>query len=140
MINQTVERIQLQVPEFRLVGRAAEFQTAVESNPTAAPACFVIPMREQPGSSISASVLQQKVTLTLGVVFAVRNLGDRLGAAAGADLELLRKAVREQLYGWTPDPAFDPLERGLGQLLAFRDGYAWWQDLFITSYYDRSIL
>lgn len=140
MINQIVERIQATVPAFRLVGGAIDFQAAVESNPTATPACFVIPMREQPGPSIAADILQQKVVATVGIVIVVRNLGDRVGAAAGSDLDQLRLAVKAQLYGWTPDPALDPLERGMGNLLAFRDGHAWWQDLFITSYYDRSVL
>ena len=140
MINLTVERIETTVSGFKLVGGAIDFQAAVESNPKAVPACFVIPMREQPGPSIAADILQQKVTVTIGVILVVRNLGDQIGAAAGADLEQLRRAVREQLYGWTPDPVFDPFERGMGQLLAFRDGHAWWQDLFTTSYYDRSVL
>lgn len=140
MIDTVIERITSTVPALRLVGRAVDFQTAVEKNPTAVPACFVIPMREQPGRAIDANVMQQKVTVTLGVIFVVRNVGDTLGGAAGADVEQLRLAVRAQLYGWTPDPAYDPLERGLGQLLAFRDGHAWWQDQFITSYYDRSLL
>ncbi|OON62285.1 hypothetical protein B0920_02060 [Massilia sp. KIM] len=140
MINQLIERIDTMVPQLRLVGGAIDFQAAVENNPKATPACFVIPMREQPGPSIASDVMQQKVTASIGVVLVVRHLGDTTGAGAGNDLEVLRRQVREQIYGWTPDPAIAPLERGAGQLLAFRDGHAWWQDLFTTSYYDRSVL
>jgi len=140
MIEQLVARIKQTVPELRLVGRAAEFQAAVENNPKATPACFVVPVQEQPGRSISSDVLQQEVTATVGVILVVRNVGDTLGAGAGADLETLRKAVRSQVFGWQAGPGLDPFERGRGQLLAFRDGHVWWQDQFITSYYDRSAL
>lgn len=140
MIEQTVERIKSTVPALRLVGRAAEFQAAAERNPAVTPACFVVPMLEQPGPSMAASVMQQQITATVGIIFVVRNLSDVAGAAAGAELETLRRAVREQLYGWAPAPGLDPFERGTGHLLTFRDGHVWWQDLFITSYYDRSVL
>jgi hypothetical protein len=140
MIEQLVERIKTTVPALRLVGRAAEFQAAVESNPKVTPACYVVPILEQPGPSVDADIMQQRITVTVGVIFVVRNVGDTVGAAASADLEGLRRAVRDQVYGWVAAPGMDPFERGTGHLLTFRDGHVWWQDLFITSYFDRSVL
>lgn len=140
MIEAVVQRIKETVPEIRLVGRAAEFQVAAETNPTATPACFVIPMNELPGSPAAANVMIQRVDVTVGVIFVVKNLSDNKGAAAGVDLDVLRQKVRDQVFGWSAAPELDPFARGSGQLLAFREGHIWWQDLFITSYYDRSVL
>jgi hypothetical protein len=97
-------------------------------------------MLDQPGPCVSADIMQQRVVVTVALIFVVRNLSDATGAAAAADLDGLRRAARAQMYGWAAAPEFDPFERGNGHLLAFRDGHVWWQDLFITSYYDRSVL
>ncbi|MBI3712595.1 MAG: hypothetical protein HY253_06495 [Burkholderiales bacterium] len=139
MINALKERIKQTVPELKFVGEAADFQAAAESNPLVTPACFVLLMDERPGKS-QTDVLVQRVEATVGVAFVVKNLKDTKGAAARGALDALRKKVKEQVFGWQASAEFDPFERGASRLLAFRDGHVWWQDLYLTSYYDRSLL
>jgi hypothetical protein len=140
MIDAIKARIMAMVPEIKFVGEAADFQHAAESNPTVTPACFVIPMEEAPTPSRMGDIVIQRVRATVGIVLVVRNLTDNKGVAARVDLDGLRKKVKDQLFGWQAKSELDPFERGNSHLLAFRDGHAWWQDQYITMYYDRSVL
>jgi len=140
MISEVVTYLQAAVPALKQVGAAAQFQAAVESNPRATPAAFVIPLSEDPGPSTMADQVIQRVATSFGVVLVVKNLTDNKGVAASQDLEVLRKEVKAALLGWQPAPEFDPLQRGRGVLLTFKDGHMWWQDIYLTTTYDRSIL
>jgi hypothetical protein len=140
MIEATIARIKTNVPALKLVDGAAGFQSAAESNPKVTPACFVFLQGEAPmPNMLSDMFVQQKVPCTVGVILVARNLTDAKGIAAGSDMEALRKLVKDQLFGWRPDAAYDPFERGSSNLLVFKDGHMWWQDLYLTSYLDRSV-
>lgn len=138
MIDAIKTRLQ-PMPALKLVGEAPDFQTAVENRPPVTPAVYVMVLGEKPGP-VATDVMIQKVQVAVGVVFVVRNLADNKGVAARTDLEALRRVVRDELYGWCAALDLAPFERGEGHLLAFKDGHMWWQDIFITSYHDRSKL
>lgn len=140
MIDALKARIAETVPDIKFVGEAADFQSAAESNPKVTPACFVIPLDETPVPNQMGNIVIQEVSATVGIVLVVRNLADNKGVAARVSLEALRKLVKDQVYGWQANADLAPFERGKSHLLAFRDGHVWWQDLYITSYYDRSVL
>ena len=125
---------------LKLVGGSVAFQAAAEANPTATPAAFVIPINENPAPGAAVSIVIQRVEVGVGVVLVVNNASDHQGAAAGVDMVTLTKAVRAVLLGWQPTGDLDPIERGPGALLAFRDGHMWWQDIYTSAYYDRSVL
>ena len=128
------------VTALKLIGGAVQFQTAAESNPAATPCAFVIPLEETPTPSEVEGIVIQRVVAAVGIVLVVRNVSDPKGEAAHVDLELLRKDVKDLLLGWQPTDALEPLERGHSGLLAFRNGHMWWQDIYLTAYYDRSVL
>lgn len=140
MIDALRARILATVPAIKFVGTAPDFQHAAESNPKITPACFVIPMGKVPRPSAMADVVVQRVTSTVGIVLVVRNLSDAKGVAAGGDMEALSRLVKNQVYGWQAQPELDPFELGNSHLLTFRDGHMWWQDQYLTSYLDRSML
>lgn len=140
MITELIARIKATVPAIKLVGGSADFQSAAEKNPTVTPSCFVYAVEEMPGPNQLANVVAQTVHCQIAVCFVVRNLSDNKGVAAQVDLDALRLQVKEQIYGWPPTLEHDPLERGASHLLAFRDGHLWWQDIYTTSYLDRSVL
>jgi len=140
MIAAIAQRLDDNVAALKLVGGAVEFQNAAETNPTATPAAYVIPLEENPGPGAAVSIVIQRIAASVGVILVVRNVSDPKGAAAQGDMESLRAAVKAQLLGWQPTDAYDPLERGRSGLLAFRDGHMWWQDVYTTAYYDRSVL
>lgn len=139
MINEIIARL-ASVPALKQVGGAADFQSAAESNPTVTPCAFVIPLQENPQSNELANFVIQRVTATIGVMLVVRNVADQHGVAAQQDLAMLRQAVKDALLGWQPSDSCDPLERGPSNLLVFKDGHMWWQDIYVTTFYDRSIL
>jgi len=122
-----------------LVGGAAEFQKAVETNPAATPAAYVIELDETAGPS-PATEVHQRVKATIGIVHVVRNVADIKGDGARKDMETLRAATKAKLLGWSIAAGFDPLERARSNLLTFRDGHMWWQDAYTTAYFDRSVL
>ena len=138
MIDAVIARLAVR-PELKLVAGAAEFQAASASNPKAAPAAYVFLLSEvaSPNSLGNVGVLQ-RVQAHIGVSIAVRNVADAQGAASGQDLQAVRQAVKVALLGWPPAAGHEPLERVSSDLLAFRDGYLWWQDVYATAYYDRS--
>jgi hypothetical protein len=138
MIDAIKARLTQNVPAIKFVGEAADFQSAAENNPKTTPACFVIPMDETPAPNQMGDIVIQRVRATVGIVLVVRNLTDAKGVAARVDMAALRKQVKDQVYGWQATPQLDPFERGNSHLLAFRDGHMWWQDLYITAFYDRS--
>ena len=140
MITEIITRIKAVVPALKLVGEAADFQAAAESNPKVTPACFVIQLEETPEPNALGNLLQQRVHVAVGIVIVIRNLADPKGAAARVSLETVRSQLKDQLFGWVATPELDPFERGASNLLAFRDGHVWWQDIYLTSYYDRSKL
>ena len=125
---------------LKFVGTAVEFQSAAESNPTAEPAAYVIPLEEVPKPNHMDNVVVQRVVSSVGIVMVVMNVSDAKGKAAEQDMTTLRAAVKALILGWQPATGHDPLERGRSHLLAFRDGRMWWQDTYITAYYDRSQL
>lgn len=135
-----IARLQAEVPALKLVEGAAEFMTAVESNPVVTPASFVIPLQDDAMPSADVDVVIQRCVARYGVIYVTRNLKDPKGAAALQDIQALRLSGKEKLLGWMPAAGFAPLERAAGHLLAFRNGHMWWQDIYLTSYYDRSTL
>lgn len=134
MIAETIARLTAQMSALKLVEGAQGFQAASEANPKAEPGAFVLRLKEQAGQSETYAPIQQRVAVEIGVVYVVRNAADPKGEAAGADMETLRAAGRAALLGWAA-PGCDPYQFGGGALLAFRDGRAWWQDVYRT-YYD----
>ncbi|MBP9800650.1 MAG: hypothetical protein KBD39_11105 [Sterolibacterium sp.] len=140
MIDLSEVRTQLAtVAALRRVAGAAEFQAAANAHPLAGPAAYVMLLGESPGASPLANAMLQRVEVSIGIALAVRNVADSTGAAAGDALDDLRAAMTAALLGWTPTDA-EPLYRGQGQLLAFKDGWLWWQDIWHTAYYERSVL
>jgi hypothetical protein len=137
-LNSIMARLVDEVPSFRLVGGAAEFERAANAL-AALPAAFVLPATDTAEeNNFMGQLVQQKVTLRFAVLIAARNLADDEGAAAVESLEPLRAAVRDALLNWRPDGADDGCEYANGSLVAFTNGTLWWQDFFTTTYIIRS--
>lgn len=141
MIAEVIDRLRSDQAALglKLIGGAADFQTAAETRPAATPAAFVYLLEEMPSDGKVAGASIQSVAQLLGVCLVVRNVADAAGAAASADMEALRREVKQRLFGFAPAER-SPLLRGPSRLLAFAEGYMWWQDTYTTSYIDKSPL
>lgn len=130
-----------QVPEFVLVGTARDFGAAkVETVRT--PSAWIIVLAETAGEVRYefGPFIEQLVTVRFGVVLAVRDLGDRTGAQATADLHEIRKSVHRALSAWKPDDANHACRFARGALVSGvdRNGTMFWQDEFTVSYDRRT--
>lgn len=126
-------------PALRQVGGAADFSALPEAGPQAVPAAFVVPLDEHAGPNKLDTGISQRVDVRLGVILAVRNLRDGVGAAANDDLETLRRAIKDALLGWRPPDAVDVCIYGGGRVLQLNNQVLWWQDDFLTAYYERKV-
>jgi hypothetical protein len=135
VIAAIIARLIAQVPALKMVGSAAAFQQASETNPRATPAAYVFTVDESADENSLGDPMIQKIEVTLAIVLVVRQVGDTLGAGAGADMDSLRVDVLAALLGYRPSTGHDPLARRQSALLAFRDGHMWWQETWSTRYF-----
>ena len=130
-------RIKANCPALRQVGGAADFSALPGVGPQAVPAAFLVLLDENAGSNQLDTGISQRVDVRFGVILAVRNLHDGVGAAAIDDLETLRRAIKNALLGWRPPGADDVCIYGGGRVLELSEQILWWQDDFVTAYYER---
>lgn len=135
--NDFITRISGGGTNLKLVEGIAEFAALKGANPTVSPACYVMVLDEDPAPNEQGTWVEQRVACRIGVVFAVRSVADATGKAAKDLLQPYRNAVRDLLLGWMPASCTDVAERGKSALLKFQDGYVWWQDSYLTAYYER---
>lgn len=131
-----VERLKAETGStFRVVGRAAELNAALEAGVPATPAVYVIPLAEQAGDEFLLGVTAQRIQARFGVLLLVRNAADGTrGSATLDDLEPLRGAVRSALHGWAPGGAgSEPCLFESGELLSFEPGALSWLDTWRTA-------
>lgn len=134
MIGNLISRLSAEVADLKFVGEAADFQAASDKNPNVGPAAYVFSTGDSAPVSGAIGVVRQKVTETVAVVYAVRNVASKQGSGNAAPMRALSKDCRKALIGWQPDTGYSPLEFSSGNLLAFRDGWQWWMDTFRTQY------
>lgn len=119
---------------FAMIGDAIEL-AVVNERPLASPAVFVVPLREVSADNSRMTGVMQRSEIDVGVVIIVDNISDTTGAAAGRDLEVLKKAVRAALIGWQPASAEDVITHVSGELTGSREGTVWWEEVFATATY-----
>lgn len=134
-------RLSQQVGALRLVGNAADLETARKSSPAAVPAAFVL--REESGDApdgFTWGVLSQRVKASLIVVLWVRNYAAAAaGSGARGEMDALQLAVRQALIGWTSDAdVFAPLSLHIERDIAFDGGSLVAQSIFRSDYTLRT--
>lgn len=133
-----IRRLVDEVPAFRLVGGAAEFEAARQSL-TTTPAAFVLPAIDvAERSPFGNQVVEQRVTSEFVVLLAVENLAGKDDRAVLQALRPVRAAVSAALLNWQPDSEADGCEYGAGRLYDVRQGTVWWQESYVTAFTLRS--
>jgi hypothetical protein len=134
------DRLRDTVPDFRLVGLAADLGR-VSASTVQYPSAFVIALGEQAGENRyqSCDIIDQSVTGRIGVIMAVRDIADRSGAAATGSLKALREAVKVSLSRFIPEPGGLAYRFVSGQLQSgiAANGALFWQDNFILRFDQR---
>jgi len=132
LVSEIIARLEaIDPPAFAMVAGAIAL-AAVKGVPDAVPAAFVFVKEEAsaPTHRATGPVLQ-RVEADVAVLIVAGNVSDAQGAAVAADLEDLKDAVRAALVGFVPTlTAGEPLQHVSGQLVQFKGGYAWHEDLY----------
>ncbi|WP_435100831.1 phage tail terminator protein [Arhodomonas sp. AD133] len=131
-LDPWIERLTAEVPALVSVGGAADLSAAFEAKALRTPAAYVIPGRDQAGPNKAlAGAHIQRLTSTVGVVVAVRNLSDGTGEAGHRELRPIREAILTALVAWSP-PDGEPVDYAGGSLVRLRNRVLWWEDRFTT--------
>lgn len=118
---------------------AAEFAAIAATGTASAPQVWLVPLAEDAQANTLNLGVHQQITVTLGVVYAVRDVRDAQGQAAADRLTALRAAVFAALLNHFPAGATAPLTLSHGGLLHFQNAILFWQDQFETGYSLRVI-
>lgn len=133
--------LQAAVPAFVTVGLARDLGV-VRRDTIRWPSAWVILLAETAGENRYASddMIEQPVTARIAVIMAVRDIADRQGAQAAADLKPLREAVMKCLGRTRPAGADQTFRFARGMLQSGIDvqGGMFWQDDY-TLRFDRRI-
>lgn len=124
---------------IRQYGGAAEFAALPDNGPNAVPAVFVVPLHDTPSANQLETGIMQRVTCQFGAILAVRNLRDGVGGAASDELGPLRRLVRDALLGWIAPGCDEVITLGPGRVLQLNNQVLWYQDDFVTAYYERKV-
>lgn len=129
-------RLREQVPALRLISSAADLRTAIDQQPNATPAAYVVRQeRAKRSAGASGGVLIQEMGVDLAVVLYVRNhAGASNGEGAAAEMDAVISDVRRALLNWRPAEGFDPLSQNSSRDEYYRAGLLCTQELLSSRY------
>lgn len=140
-VQDVADRLSATVADFAFVGLARDLG-AVRRETIRWPSAWVILLAETAEANRyqAFDAIEQPVTGRIAIIMAVRDIADRTGARAGADLKGLRAQVLLSLGAHVPDGADRAFRFARGQLQSGVDaqGGLFWQDEF-TLRFDRRI-
>ncbi len=100
------------------------------------PVCVVFGVEERASpNQLATGGPRHKVSVTLKLLTAARDVADPHGHAAYALAETARAALLPGLLGLIPDTAYHPLEYQSGRIAYAEAGTLLWLDEFVTHYY-----
>lgn len=138
-LDPWIQRIDDNVTELHGAVYGAAELAAVKENSQRTPAAWVIPVADDAGNNVLLNAVSQRITERIGVVFAVRNVSDKRGETAHNALRTIRRAVKDTLIGWLPDPDEDEVVFSRGRLIDFSNRVIWWQDEYLWAYEERTV-
>ena len=91
---------------------------------------FIYHQGERPSPDVRGSGLYlQSITETIGVLIVAKVVNSNK-----FDFKSIRTALRERLFGWSPNSDHEPFWLGDGRLMKVQKGQVTWLDNFITQY------
>jgi len=129
-LNLVIAQIKTYCPSF--VGRvagAARFKQLDESANLPVPACYVIPLDDNPGERMSGNDVRQSLVESFAVIVALSNTPDERGqAACNTAHDTIRAELWKALIGWQPDQSiYRGVEYQGGNLLDLDRSRLWYQ-------------
>lgn len=134
-VSAVIDRLRAEVPDARLIGTAADLRTAVESQPNASPALYVLVSERGGEIKYSGPPTLQNVDVQITVVLLVRHAGgETTGRGARATADGVIAQIRRALLGWAPQDGFAGLSFNAGRDDSYRAGWYAGQEIYTTQY------
>jgi len=142
-VQSIIARLVATMPVLRKVAGAADYATVTKLADFVPPCAYVLLAREkaeanQPGNvSPGAQVrVRQRAIVTFGVVIAVRNYRQQLGAQSADTLQSIVGAVRQSLIGWAPEvDGGSPCMLQQGGLSDYDGATTLWTEVYQTQHF-----
>lgn len=137
-----IDRLESEVGGFQNIGGAADYALVKKLSDFRTPSAYVVVPQENgrlnpTGNSMPGeqSKVKQVVTVTFGIVVAVRNFRYDKGKSAAKESYPLIGLVRDAIMGWTPNL---PLARACqfvsGRVMDYDKDTLLWADIFQTQH------
>lgn len=120
---------------FVQVGGILEW-AALKVAPGGLPAAYVLPGDESAGDNRNDGGIDQRVATEFGIAL-VLNAAARSQGSVSEQLDVLTKAVKAKLAGWTHPEAAGPTLYAGGRMLSVDGGSLAWLMRFRTAYHLR---
>ena|SRR5690348_9408302 len=137
-----IDRLTANVPMLRKVAGAADYATLTRLQDFTPPSAHVLLARErgepnQPGTGMPGTqvTVRQAVPVTFGVVVAVRNFREQMGAQSAETLRPILGAIRAQIVGWVPPDCSLPCMFQQGGLRDYDRATTLWIDVYSTQHF-----
>lgn len=131
-----VNRLREPGSPLRYVGNAADLGAALDQQPAAVPAAYVVRQeRARASAGASGGVLIQQMAVDVVVVLYVRNHAQAAhGAAALEEMAAVIGYVRTQLLNWRADNGVEPLTMNASRDEGYKAGLLINQELYRSEY------
>lgn len=135
MMGAVMARLKAEAsPPLNLVQGAGDFAALKAAPPKhLQPAAFVLPARSTGGTNSLATGFRQPLQESVAVVVMTSRLNDARGEASARELEVVLRAIRRALVGWSPGPGWAATEFVAGQMSEITDGVLIWQETFASA-------
>lgn len=134
-VDQVIGRLRAQVPELQLVEGAGAYAAIRSLGDFRPPSAFVLLVNERSDGEVPKGG-RQRALATFGVVLAVRNYRDQIGAAAMNDVSPLVGRIRDLIIGWQPEiQGGRPCQWLQGDVLDYDASTLLWCDVFKTQHF-----
>lgn len=135
-VADAIARLRTQASALKLVGDAADLETALAQQPRVSPAAYITSAELGRAVKYTGPVGVQNCDVTLRVVLFVKHYAQQAtGSGARHEMDsLVIPQVRAALFGWTPGDAFDVLHFQAGRDERFGAGWLVSQQVFGTNY------
>lgn len=122
---------------FAIIEGAASL-AAIKDSPPQCPAAYVLIKEEASAENTRLNGVLQRTELDVAVVLFADNVSDATGAAAMADIDNLKRAVKARLIGWQPASAQEPMTNVGGSLARARGGLIVWEMVLGAVTYEEA--
>ncbi|MCR6661828.1 MAG: hypothetical protein NVV60_01440 [Luteimonas sp.] len=133
--ESVMQRLKATVPLAKIIGNAADLDTALQAQPNTSPALYVVIEERGSPPKYTGNVVIQNMDVMVKVITLVRNAsGERLGTGARKAADDVIAETRNGLIGWTPADAFNALYFVAGRDDRFHGSWLTSQQIFRTDY------